>query len=57
MSGLRIGANWWGNPICRTAWNVKTNFVDFVDENANVDDDDYDFVFMDNKDQFGKNQS
>jgi len=40
---LRMGANWRGNIIQRAVQNVKTYFIDFMDENTNVDDDDYNF--------------
>jgi hypothetical protein len=40
MDGLRMGADRRGNTIGRAVRNVKTNFVDFVNENAYVDDDD-----------------
>ena len=39
--GLRMGANQQGTLVQRAVRNVKTDFVDFVDENANVNDDDY----------------
>jgi len=49
---LRIGDDWRGNAI----WNVKTNIVDFMDENIDIDTDDYDFASIRNRDQFGQNQ-
>lgn len=45
------------NPIQKAVWNVKTNFVDFVDENTDADDNDYNFAFVKNRDWFGHNQS
>jgi len=53
MDGLRMRADRRGNTIGRAVRNVKTNFVDFVNENAYVDDDDHDFASLDNKDWFG----
>jgi hypothetical protein len=51
-TSLRIGDDWRGNTI----WNVKTNIVDFIDENIDIDINDYDFASMRNRDQFGQNQ-
>jgi hypothetical protein len=51
-TSLRIGDDWRGNAI----WNVKTNIVDFIDENIDIDINDYDFASMRNRDQFGQNQ-
>ena len=44
-----------GNTIRRAVWNVKIDFIDFIDENIDVDDDDYDFVSMGNRHEFGQN--
>jgi hypothetical protein len=52
-----MGANWRGNTIQKAIQNVKIDFINFMDENTNVDDDDYNFVSMEYRDQFGKNQS
>lgn len=41
-----MGDNQRGNTI----WNVKTNNVGFIDENVNIDNDDYDFASLGNKD-------
>jgi hypothetical protein len=54
-NGLRMGADQRGNIILRAVWNVKIDFIDFVDENVDVDDDDYDFVSMGNRHEFGQN--
>jgi len=58
-NGLRMGAHWRGNTIWRAIQNVKTDFIDFMDENTNVDDDDYDydFAFIGNRNWFGHNWS
>ena len=50
MDGLRIKANQRGNIIERDVRNVKTNFIDFMDINANIKDDDHDFASLDNRD-------
>jgi len=52
-----MGANWRGNTIQKAIQNVKIDFINFMDENTNVDDDDYNFVSVGYRDQFGKNQS
>jgi hypothetical protein len=44
MDGLRMRVDRRGNIIGRAIRNVKTNFVDFMNENADVDDDDHNFV-------------
>jgi hypothetical protein len=31
--------------VCKVVRNVRSDFEEFVDENANVDEDDYDFAF------------
>jgi hypothetical protein len=43
MDGLRMGFDQRVNTIRKVVRNVKTNFVD---ENAYVDDDDYEFEFV-----------
>jgi hypothetical protein len=54
---IENGADRQGNPIWRALQNVKIDFIDFVDENTNVDDNEYNFAFMDYRDQFRYNQS
>lgn len=56
---LRMGADQRWNTIWRAIQNIKTNFIDFMDENTNTDDDDYDYNFaiMGNRDWFGHNWS
>jgi hypothetical protein len=58
-NGLRMGAHRRGKTIWRAIQNVKTDFIDFMDENTNVDDDDYDydFAFMGNRNWSGHNWS
>jgi hypothetical protein len=41
----------------RTLGNVKINFVDFIDENIDVDYDDYNFASVNDRDRFGQNES
>jgi hypothetical protein len=53
MDRLRIGADQQGNPIWKVVRNVKTDSVDFIDENADANDDDYDFAFVGYRDWFG----
>lgn len=43
-----------GNTIWRAIQNVE---IDFVDENANVNNDDYNFASIGNRDRFEQNQS
>ena len=50
MDGLRMGSNCRGKTIQRAIKNVKTNIVDFTDENAYVHDDDHDFTSEGNRD-------
>jgi hypothetical protein len=58
MNGLKMGADRRENIIWRAERNVKTYFIDFVDENTYVDDDDdYAFASMGNRDWVKKNQS
>jgi hypothetical protein len=58
MNGLKMGADRRENIIWRAERNVKTYFIDFVDENTYVDDDDdYGFASMGNRDWVKKNQS
>jgi hypothetical protein len=53
-----MGADRRENIIWRAERNVKTYFIDFVDENTYVDDDDdYGFASMGNRDWVKKNQS
>lgn len=54
IDGFRMVSSWRGNTIWRAIQNVK---IDFVDENANVDDDDYNFASIGNRDRFEQNQS
>jgi len=39
------GADRQGNSVCMVVQNVRSNFKEFVDENADVGEDDYDFAF------------
>lgn len=48
--GLRMGVDQQGTLVQSAVQNVKIDFVDFVDENANVNDDDYEFASMENRD-------
>jgi hypothetical protein len=58
MNGLKMGADRRENIIWRAERNVKTYFIDFVDENTDVyDDDDYGFASMENRDWVKKNQN
>ena len=51
MYRLEIGADRIRNPIRKAIQNVNTEFVDFMDENTNVDDDDdHEFASIGNKD-------
>ena len=54
---LEIGADQIQNPIRKAIQNVNTKFIDFMDENTNVDDadddDDPEFASISNKDWFG----
>lgn len=36
-----MGADWRRKNIWRAVENVKTKFIDFIDENTNVNDDEY----------------
>ena len=54
LDRLRMGANWRGNIIQRAVQNVKTYFIDFMDENTNVDDDDYNFYPLEKEINLGK---
>jgi len=54
IDGFKMVASWRGNTIWRAIQNVK---IDFVDENANVDDDDYNFASIGNRDRFELNRS
>jgi hypothetical protein len=53
MDRSRIRVDQQGNPIWKVVRNVKIDFVDFIDENADVDDEDYDFAFVGYRDWFG----
>jgi len=54
IDGFRMVASWRGNIIWRAIQNVK---IDFVYENAIVDDDDYNFASIGNRDRFKQNWS
>ena len=41
MDGLEMGADWRRNINWRAVENVKTKFIDFMNENTNVNDDEY----------------
>jgi len=56
-NGLRMGAYQRENTIWRAVWNVKIDFIDFVDENVDVDYDDYDFASVRNRHEFGQKWS
>ena len=38
------GADHWGNTVCMAVRNVRSDFKEFVDENADAGEDDYDFA-------------
>ena len=38
------GADRRGNTVCIAGWNVRYDFEEFVDENADAGEDDYDFA-------------
>jgi len=40
------GADHLRNPICIAVRNVRSNFEEFVDENTDAGDDDYDFAYV-----------
>jgi hypothetical protein len=45
------------NPYLEGCKKIKIDFVDFVDENTNIDDDDYNFPSVGNRDRFRQNQA
>jgi hypothetical protein len=45
------------NPYLEGCKKIEIDFVDFVDENTNIDDDDYDFPSVGNRDRFRHNQA
>jgi hypothetical protein len=50
------GANHRGNIVYRAVWNVRSDFEEFVDENAYASEDDYYFASVGQEMRFGPNR-
>jgi hypothetical protein len=51
------GANRQGNTICMAVQNVRSDFEEFVDDNADAGEDDYDFASAGQRIRSGPNKA
>ena len=57
MKQYIIWADRWGSNVWRDVENVRIDFDEFVDDNANMSDDDCEFTFVGQGNRFRPNKA